>query len=1158
MAIKDRLIQFILRGKDEMSPEVKKATEAVDGLSQEAERLGQTLDSAKGAQGLADSLKNLRRAVEQAEGAIVQGDLQIRELREALDKAPGSEGLQQSLKDAEREARRAHKQLAVLRGELADTEQAARAAGVDTDNLADEQQRLAADVTKAKAALEANNVALRDARRAQAAASRAAAEHVSRVGAVREAMSSGARQVLAFAAAYVSLNAVMGLVQRGLSLVSQGIRAVAMEGSDKQQALGQLEATLASTGRQAEFTTKQLLDMADAFEASSMLSAEEVQSAQARLLSYTDVAANEFPRALQIVIDQQQRLGISAEQSAEIVGRALQSPSKAMAALGRQGFTLEAGQQRLLKQLEATGKMAEAQSIIMDMLTEAYGGAAAAARMNTFQGLLKGITDRFGDFASLVANSGVFEYMQRQLVDLSDYLDEMANDGRLDDIAQSLSDAFVNGAEAVSEYIKRLAEVDFEGLANSASAAARQIGPAIESTVSTGRAVVATLTTVWNAFSIAVTSSAAVLLKISQQTAGGVARAYGQIASLFGGTEVRQAADDLYQFLGELSDAYAEQAKTDLGQISDAWNSTAGQAEASADRQAKAVKRVAEKSQSYFKQIGTEIGAFFRGTITDLDQALAAIAFAETAADLDQVAAGLKKSGLGAAELNAALQALEQQRGLLGVEAGAKGAAAQVEVLRAMQRKLHDEFSAGTRTLESWQQEHNRAAGAIRQLEQSAGGATSAVSDLDDALGDLAAVQAAISNAKTAGDINAIRAALLKLYQDGAITLAQYNEELEKTNVRQRELAGAVEKTARQGKASAEQLTRSQEMYNAALEDGILTSEELRRISGQRMEEERRASGEAMERQRKGLDTTKRDMTDMENFFGKVMSDAREPLAAMSAEALEAYDRLRGISSASPSIDTSSLEATSASLGRVSQQLGEVQKALSSPLTGPLGSWMLETQQASLQTQQAFLSQKASLQSLLRSYERGDMSARSFIEQANNAKVAMGLLDDSDLSALESAIASAEQRMQQMAESTHSTLSSLQDELDGLQGRQDDIERRRFASRRRELEAQLAEAQASGDSQAVANASRSLGLLRQIESESEAQRQAEAQRARQEEQTKAKEAEEAKPAPAQAEAPSKVIRLEVPGQAPVDVAVRSTDDETKLLGILESAGLRSL
>lgn len=1193
--IKERLISFILRGKDELSPAAKKSEEALNSLKGASEQLGQALDNAKEAQGLAKALEQTQRAVEVAKRNLGDAEKQVTDLRDALSATPEAAGLQQSLKDAEREAGRSRRQLNALTQQLAEAEKAAKAAGVDTDKLSDEQKRLASEVDKARRALDDNSAQLKIAQREQAAAARATAEHGSRVESLKGAMSSGAKQVLAFAAAYVSLNAAMGLVQRGLSLVSQGIRAVAMDGSDKQQALAQLEATLASTGRQAEFTTKQLLDMADAMESSSMLTAEQVQSAQARLLSYTDVAANEFPRALQIVIDQQQRLGISAEQSAEIVGRALQSPSKAMAALGRQGFTLEAGQQRLLKQLEATGRMAEAQSIIMDMLTEAYGGAAAAARMNTFQGLLKDITDRFGDFASLVANSGAFEYMQRKLVDLSDYLDEMANDGRLDDIAQSLSDAFVNGAEAVSEYVKKLAEVDFEGLANRASAMARQIGPAIETTVSAGRAVVATLSTVWNAFSIAVTSTAAVLVKAVQLTVGSVGLAVGQIAGFFGGDEIRQKAEGLYTFLGELSDAYVEQAKTDLGQIADAWDRTSGIAEAGADRQSRAAKRAAEETRKSMQKAGEDIASFFRTNITGIEQALAAISFAATTAELEQVSLGLKASKLNADDMARALAALEERRGIVSLGDDAKRAGFEIEQLRKKQEALREEYFASKITLEQWQQGHNDAAQAIRNLESQSASASGALTDQGKAIARLRAEQDSLRAEYDAGKIsleqwqeghNAAAEALRRLgantveatntvhglddaltragkatsalelanlgvaitraFHEGRLSAEEYAKAQEAIKDKTRELKGEIEKTGDAGKDAGDKLLRSQQMYNDALEDGIATNEELRRISGQRMEEERKGLTDLK-------DSSERDMSAMEDFYSGVMSRAREPVAALSRAALELFDQMRGLTTAAPSIDTSSLDATRTSLESVSKALGDVRAALAMPMQSSLARWMAETQQASLQTQQAFLSQKASLQSLMRDYERGSLTAQQFVRRASGMKNALSLLDESDLSGLESAIEAANQRMQQMGQSTRSTLESLQDELDGLQGRQDDIERRRFAARQRELQAQLAEAQAGGDAQAVANASRALGLLRQIEAESAQARQAEEQKRRMEAQ------QATQPAAQQAEqTPSKVIRLEIPGRPAVDVAVSDDAAETNLLSILEQAGLRSL
>lgn len=1085
MSVRDRLIQLTLRARNFLSGDVAPATESMRELTEEGHRLKASMDEVGRARGLARTLRDNQQAAEglarsQADARATLDDL----TREIGDNTTATAGQRIALREARRtleEAERAYKR---NQQAIKNTTSELEKLGVDTDNVVAEEKRLTGELEKGKQALAANRDAIREKRVEEKKAADTAKEHADRIDAARGAMASGVRQVVAFAAAYVSLNAAIGLVQRGLSLVSQGIRAIAMEGSDKQQALAQLEATLASTGRQAEFTTKQLLDMADAMEASSMLTAEQVQAAQARLLSYTDVAANEFPRALQIVIDQQQRLGISAEQSAEIVGRALQSPSKAMAALSRQGFTLEAGQQRLLKQLEATGRMAEAQSIIMDMLTEAYGGAAAAARLNTAAGLWKGITDRIGDFTSRVANSGAFEYIQRKLVEVSDGLDAMANDGRLDRLAQSLSDAFVAGSEALSKYVEKLATVDFEGLAARAARAAEQIGPAIESTLQAARVVTATLSTVWNGFAGTVNAAGAALVLAVQQTVGRLGLAIGQIADMFGNSDLRAKADSLYNFLGELSQGYAEQAKTDYQQIADAWDTTTEHVKAKAKEQTEVISLESVSQADFVRQ-----------AVTSMQGALDQISAAKTVSQLRQVGdemyAAYKRGDISQQEYAASSVELNRRLAALG--------------------------------------------GAAKSMAGDVGIAAESLKSLVD-------VQRAISDAKTDRDITAIRTAIKRLYDEGNIGAAEYNAELAKLSTRQKELTQAL-----QGSKKA------QDDKNKSDQQAIVTSEQLRRESGKRMEAERKAGDEAMQRRRKESSDAQRDMGAMEGFFSGVMSRAREPVAALSRAALELYDQMRGLTTAAPSIDTSSLDATRTSLEGVTKALGDVRADLARPMQSSLARWMAETQQASLQTQQAFLSQKASLQDLMRDYERGSITTQQFVRRANSMKQALSLLDGSDLSGLESAIEAANQRMQQMGQSTRSTLESLQDELDGLQGKQDDIERRRFAARQRELQAQLAEAQAGGDAQAVANASRALGLLRQIEAESAQARQAEEQKKRMEAQ------QATQPAAQQAaQTPSKVIRLEIPGRPAVDVSVSGDAAETNLLSILEQAGLRSL
>lgn len=1081
----ERLIQLTLRARNFLSKDVEPASESMKELAEDGRRLKDTLEEVGRARGLARTLRDNQQATEGLERAQRDAAATLDDLtREIGHQEQATAGQRIALREARRtldEAERAYKR---NQQAIKNTTSELKKLGVDTDNVTAEEERLTAELETGKKALADNREAIKQKRVEEKRAADATKEHTDRVEAARSALSDGAKRVLAFAAAYISLNAAFNLVRGGLNLVRDGIRAVIADGSDNEQALAQLEAALASTGNAAGLTAQQLLDMAAGFKRSSMLTTEQILAGQTRLLSYTDIVASEFPAAMQIVIDQQQRLGISVEQSAEIVGRALQSPSDAIATLGRQGFKLEDGQKRLLKQLEATGRKAEAQAIIMDMLTEAYGGAAAAARMNTFAGLLKTVGDQFGDFAGRVADSGAFEYVRGKLQQLADHLDEMANDGRLDRLAQSLSDAFVNGAEAVSKYVEKLATVDFEGLAARAASMAAQIGPAIEQTVTAGRYATATLTTVWNTFAGVVSSAAAQLTLVVQQTVGRLALVVGEVAGVFGGSEFRAKASGLYELLGDLSAAYAEQAKTDFGQVAGAWDFLTEKVEQSAAEQTQVVKQAADDQFEHVVQ-----------RVTDMNNALAQIDAATGAAQFRQLGDELYSA---------------YQRGDLS------------------QR----EFASGTAMVQA----------KLREIGGSAAGMASAVGIAADSLKDLAAVQRAISDAKTDRDITAISAALRRLYDEGQVGASEYNAELAKLSARQKELKQALDGSK-----------KAQDDKNKSDRDAIVTSEQLRRESGKRMEAERRAGDEAMQRRRKESSDAKRDMSAMEGFFSGVVSRAREPLAAMSAAALEFYDRLRGINSVDVSIDTSSLDATRQSLAQVTAQLAELQRAAANPMMSSIGRWALETQQASLQAQQAFLGQKSALQSLMGDYERGNLTAREFVRSANSMRRALSLLDDSDLSSLESAIAAAEQRMQQMGESTRSTLDSLQDELDNLQGRTEDIERRRFASRRRELEAQLAEANAQGDSQAVANASRALGMLRQIEAESAQQRQREEQQKRIEAQQAEKPAGSEQP-----QAPSKVIRLEAPGRQPVDVAVSSDTDETNLLGILEQAGLRAL
>lgn len=191
------------------------------------------------------------------------------------------------------------------------------------------------------------------------------------------------------------------------------------ETKNAQNEQAQLAAVLKSTGQAAGYSLDQLNKMASGLSNASVFSEGDINQAQTRLLSYTGVVGEEFPRALQAVIDMSARLGMSVEQSAETIGKALDVPSQGLTALSKQGFRFTEDQKKLVEQLEKAGKTAEAQGIILNALESAYGGAAGAAR-DTLGGALQALQNQIDDL--MTGDDGSVNGLTSSINDLTDVL----------------------------------------------------------------------------------------------------------------------------------------------------------------------------------------------------------------------------------------------------------------------------------------------------------------------------------------------------------------------------------------------------------------------------------------------------------------------------------------------------------------------------------------------------------------------------------------------------------------------------------------------------------------------------------------------------------------------------------------------------------------
>ena len=212
-------------------------------------------------------------------------------------------------------------------------------------------------------------------------------QHAKRVQDAYEQMSDGVSERMGRLKGAV-VGALAGAVSVGGLIAAMS--KIKQETIDAEQEQNQLAAAIKSTGQSAGWSQERLNDMAAALAKNSNFSEGLINQGQTRLLSYTGVVREQFPRAMQAILDMSARLGTEVTASAETIGKALDIPTEGLTALSKQGFRFTEEQKELVKQLENAGRVGAAQGIILDALESSYGGAAKAAR-DSFGGAMTAV-----------------------------------------------------------------------------------------------------------------------------------------------------------------------------------------------------------------------------------------------------------------------------------------------------------------------------------------------------------------------------------------------------------------------------------------------------------------------------------------------------------------------------------------------------------------------------------------------------------------------------------------------------------------------------------------------------------------------------------------------------------------------------------------------
>jgi hypothetical protein len=224
----------------------------------------------------------------------------------------------------------------------------------------------------------------------------------------------------AIAELYATIGADTGQFQKALSGVKSalgqlggligGISFVGIFGaavkaaSESEDALALFNATLRSTGSTAGVTSQAALALASSLQKTTRYSDETVLSVETLLLRMRGMSKDILPGATRATLDLATALGIDTSSAAKMLGKALQDPIGSMGALSRAGIKFTDQQERQLKALVRSGNQLKAQKYLLDQVTIATGGAAAAAG-STFAGTLDRLSNAFGDVLENLGNA---------------------------------------------------------------------------------------------------------------------------------------------------------------------------------------------------------------------------------------------------------------------------------------------------------------------------------------------------------------------------------------------------------------------------------------------------------------------------------------------------------------------------------------------------------------------------------------------------------------------------------------------------------------------------------------------------------------------------------------------------------------------------------
>jgi phage-related minor tail protein len=218
-------------------------------------------------------------------------------------------------------------------------------------------------------------------------------------------------QIVGLAAGYLSVQTAIGI-----------FRSLAREIMETERATATLNAVLGATGGAAGLSARQVSDLADELERTTLFDDNEIMRAAAVMATFKGITGDTFREAIRGAADLAAIFGGDLSSSAASLGKAFEDPEQGLTALRRAGINFTDEQRDLILALKRTGRDAEAAGIILDELKNRIGGTAEAQQTGLV-GATNSLADAWGNVQQAFLNSAGARFAADTLNNLSVLVD---------------------------------------------------------------------------------------------------------------------------------------------------------------------------------------------------------------------------------------------------------------------------------------------------------------------------------------------------------------------------------------------------------------------------------------------------------------------------------------------------------------------------------------------------------------------------------------------------------------------------------------------------------------------------------------------------------------------------------------------------------------